>query len=116
MEALKFCARTTFQRARPVNALCLGLTGTEKATTIVKFFEEMAAYSSSVVPIYVNYLFPQKEIDRTLYSLLRAHETAPGFRMGVIAILSEPALSYVQDPRVFSVFQAEEVTFLRGDL
>ena len=60
----------------------------------------------------VNYLFPEKEVDRVLYTLLRAHETFPGFRAGVIAILSEPALTYVFDPRVGSVFQAEEVSFL----
>jgi len=59
----------------------------------------------------VNYLFPEREVDRVLYTLLRAHETFPGFRAGVIAILSEPALSYVFDPRVGSVFQAEEVSF-----
>ncbi|KQC15381.1 MAG: cell division control protein 6 [Methanosaeta sp. SDB] len=59
----------------------------------------------------VNYLFPEKEVDRVLYTLLRAHEIFPGFRAGVIAILSEPALNYVFDPRVGSVFQAEEVSF-----
>ncbi|MCJ7445435.1 MAG: cell division control protein 6, partial [Methanotrichaceae archaeon] len=59
----------------------------------------------------INYLFHEKEIDHVLYSLLRAHETCPGARMGVIAILSEPALKYIFDPRVSSVFQAEEVVF-----
>ncbi len=59
----------------------------------------------------VNYLFPEREVDRVLYTLLRAHETFPGFRAGVVAILSEPALNYVFDPRVGSVFQAEEVIF-----
>jgi cell division control protein 6 len=59
----------------------------------------------------VNYLFPEKEVDRVLYTILRAHETFPGFRAGVIGILSEPALSYIFDPRVGSVFQAEEVSF-----
>lgn len=59
----------------------------------------------------VNYLFPEKEVDRVLYTLLRAHETFPGFRAGVIAILSEPALAYVFDPRVGSVFQPVEVPF-----
>ncbi len=59
----------------------------------------------------VNYLFPEKEVDRVLYTLLRAHEIFPGFRAGVIAILSEPALNYVFDPRVGSVFQPEEVVF-----
>jgi cell division control protein 6 len=59
----------------------------------------------------INYLFPEKEVDQVLYSLLRAHETCPGARMGVIGIMSELALNYVLDPRVVSVFQAEEVIF-----
>jgi len=58
-----------------------------------------------------NYLFPEREVDRVLYTLLRGHEAFPGFRAGVIAVLSEPALNYVFDPRVGSVFQAEEVSF-----
>ena len=58
-----------------------------------------------------NYLFHEKEVDHVLYSLLRAHETCPGARVGVIAILSEPSLKYIFDPRVTSVFQAEEITF-----
>jgi cell division control protein 6 len=67
----------------------------------------------------INYLFHEKELDHVLYSLLRAHETCPGARMGVIGVLSEPALNYVLDPRVVSVFQAEEVVFplyTRGEL
>jgi archaeal cell division control protein 6 len=67
----------------------------------------------------INYLFHDKEVDHVLYSLLRAHETCPGARMGVIGILSEPTLNYVLDPRVVSVFQAEEVVFplyTRGEL
>jgi cell division control protein 6 len=59
----------------------------------------------------INYLFHEKEVDHVLYSLLRAHETCPGARMGVIGVLSEPTLNYVLDPRVVSVFQAEEVVF-----
>ena len=59
----------------------------------------------------INYLFMEREVDHVLYSLLRAHETCPGARMGVIGILSEPTLNYVLDPRVVSVFQAEEVVF-----
>jgi archaeal cell division control protein 6 len=59
----------------------------------------------------INYLFMEREVDHVLYSLLRAHETCPGARMGVIGILSEPTLNYVLDPRVASVFQAEEVVF-----
>jgi cell division control protein 6 len=59
----------------------------------------------------INYLFQEREVDHVLYSLLRAHETCPGARIGVIAILSEPALRYVFDPRVVSVFQPEEIAF-----
>ena len=59
----------------------------------------------------INYLFHEKEIDHVLYSLLRAHETCPGARMGVIGVMSELSLSYVLDPRVVSVFQPEEVLF-----
>lgn len=59
----------------------------------------------------INYLFAEKEIDHVLYSLLRAHETCPGARMGVVAILSEPSLRYVLDTRVASVFQPEEIPF-----
>jgi cell division control protein 6 len=59
----------------------------------------------------INYLFMEKEVDHVLYSLLRAHETCPGARMGVIGILSEPTWNYILDPRVVSVFQAEEVVF-----
>ena len=59
----------------------------------------------------INYLFHEKEIDHVLYSLLRAHETCPGSRMGVIGVMSELSLNYVLDPRVVSVFQPEEVLF-----
>ncbi|HNX40014.1 MAG TPA: ORC1-type DNA replication protein [Methanothrix sp.] len=59
----------------------------------------------------INYLFHEKEIDHVLYSLLRAHETCPGARMGVIGVMSELSLNYVLDPRVVSVFQPEEVLF-----
>ena len=59
----------------------------------------------------INYLFHEKEVDQVLYSILRAHETCPGARMGVIGVMSELALNYVLDPRVVSVFQPEEVIF-----
>jgi cell division control protein 6 len=59
----------------------------------------------------INYLFHEKEVDHVLYSLLRAHETCPGARMGVIGVMSELALNYVLDPRVVSVFQPEEIIF-----
>ncbi len=82
-----------------------------------RIFEKVSAYSAENDKVLivalddVNYLFHEKEVDHVLYSLLRAHETCPGARMGVIAVLSEPTLRYVFDPRVASIFQAEEIPF-----
>jgi cell division control protein 6 len=82
-----------------------------------RIFEKVARHAAEkgIVMVValddINYLFHEKEVDHVLYSILRAHETFPGARMGVIAVLSEPALSYVFDPRVASVFQAEEITY-----
>ncbi|MCX8207144.1 MAG: ORC1-type DNA replication protein [Methanothrix sp.] len=59
----------------------------------------------------VSYLFPEKEIDHILYTLLRSHESLPGFRAGVIAAHSEPTMKYILDPRVESVFRPEEIMF-----
>ncbi len=59
----------------------------------------------------VNYLFSDREIDHVLYTLLRSHESLPGFRAGVIAAHSEPSMRYILDPRVVSVFRPEEVLF-----
>jgi len=61
----------------------------------------------------INYLFHEKEADNVLYSLLRAHETYPGTKIGVIAILSDDSLSYVFDPKVGSIFLPEEILFPR---
>ena len=61
----------------------------------------------------INYLFHEKEADNVLYSLLRAHETHPGTKIGVIAILSDDNLSYVFDPKVGSIFLPEEILFPR---
>lgn len=82
-----------------------------------RVFEKVAQYSADEDKVLIvalddiNYLFPEKEVDHVLYSLLRAHETCPSARMGVIGIMSELSLNYVLDPRVVSVFQAEEVVF-----
>lgn len=82
-----------------------------------RIFEKIARQSAEKSQVLVvalddvNYLFHEREVDHVLYSLLRAHETFPGARMGVIAVLSEPSLRYVFDPRVTSVFQAEEIAF-----
>ncbi|MCD6207257.1 MAG: ORC1-type DNA replication protein [Methanosarcinales archaeon] len=61
----------------------------------------------------INYLFHEKEVDNVLYSLLRAHETHPGTKIGVIAILSDDSLNYVFDPKVGSIFLPEEILFPR---
>ncbi|ADJ13610.1 ORC1-type DNA replication protein [Halalkalicoccus jeotgali] len=61
----------------------------------------------------VNYLFYENEASDTLYSLLRAHETHPGARIGVVVVSSDLALGTIEelDSRVQSVFRPEEVYF-----
>ncbi len=59
----------------------------------------------------INYLFYEKEVDNVLYSLLRAHETHPGTKISVIAILSDDRMNYVFDPKVGSIFLPEEILF-----
>ena len=59
----------------------------------------------------INYLFHEKEVDNVLYSLLRAHETHPGTKISVIAILSDDRMNYILDPKVGSIFLPEEVVF-----
>lgn len=59
----------------------------------------------------MNYLFYENEVNEVLYSLLRAHETHPGARIGVIAILSDTGVPHILDPKVESVFLPEEIKF-----
>ncbi|RDI71681.1 ORC1-type DNA replication protein [Halopelagius longus] len=61
----------------------------------------------------VNYLFYENEASDTLYSLLRAHETHTGARIGVIIVSSDLSLDVIDelDGRVQSVFRPEEVYF-----
>ncbi|PSP80473.1 cell division control protein 6 [Halobacteriales archaeon QS_1_68_20] len=61
----------------------------------------------------VNYLFYESEASDTLYSLLRAHETQGGARIGVIVVSSDLSLEVIEelDGRVQSVFRPEEVYF-----
>ncbi|MEM2924443.1 MAG: ORC1-type DNA replication protein [Methanocellales archaeon] len=61
----------------------------------------------------MNYLIYEQEVNDVLYSLLRAHETQPGAKIGVLAISSDLSLNLnsVLDPRVQSIFQAEEIYF-----
>ncbi|WP_067052172.1 ORC1-type DNA replication protein [Methanofollis ethanolicus] len=60
-----------------------------------------------------NYLLYENEINRVLYALLRSHESYPGTRIGVIAIISDMNvdLSREVDPRVASVFRPTEIYF-----
>jgi cell division control protein 6 len=61
----------------------------------------------------VNYLFYNDEASDTLYSLLRAHETHAGAKVGVIVVSSDLNLNVIEDldGRVQSVFRPEEVYF-----
>ena len=61
----------------------------------------------------VNYLFYENEVSDVLYSLLRAHETHTGARIGVVIISSDLTLEVIEelDSRVQSVFRPEEVFF-----
>ncbi len=61
----------------------------------------------------VNYLFYEGEASDTLYSLLRAHETHAGAKVGVIVVSSDLDLDVIEnlDGRVQSVFRPEEAYF-----
>jgi cell division control protein 6 len=61
----------------------------------------------------VNYLFYENEASDTLYSLLRAHETQGGAKIGVTVVSSDPSLSVIEDidDRVRSVFRPDEIYF-----
>ncbi|EMA55147.1 ORC1-type DNA replication protein [Halococcus salifodinae] len=65
----------------------------------------------------VNYLFYEGEASETLYSLLRAHETHAGAKVGVILVSSDLDLDVIADldERVQSVFRPEEVYFSAYD-
>ncbi|SEW18066.1 ORC1-type DNA replication protein [Halobacterium jilantaiense] len=65
----------------------------------------------------VNYLFYEDEASDTLYSLLRAHETHAGAKVGVIVISSDLDLDVIEDldGRVQSVFRPEEAYFSAYD-
>ncbi|MCK4270043.1 MAG: ORC1-type DNA replication protein [Methanogenium sp.] len=60
-----------------------------------------------------NYLLYDKEINNVLYTLLRSHESYPGTRISVIAIVSDMQvdLSREVDARVYSVFRPTDIYF-----
>jgi len=60
-----------------------------------------------------NYLLYDNELNDLLYSLLRSHESYPGWRTGVVCIVSDMAISIANevDNRVSSVFRPTEIYF-----
>ncbi|MDD1676175.1 MAG: ORC1-type DNA replication protein [Methanomicrobiales archaeon] len=60
-----------------------------------------------------NYLMYEGELNKTLYTLLRSHESYPGTRIGVILVISDLAVNILDevDARVASVFRPTEIYF-----
>jgi cell division control protein 6 len=60
-----------------------------------------------------NYLLYENEINKVLYTLLRAHESYPGTRIGVITVISDMNVDLLGevDARVASVFRPTEIYF-----
>ena len=60
-----------------------------------------------------NYLMYENEINKVLYTLLRAHESYPGTKIGVITVISDMSVDLMKtvDIRVVSVFQPTDIYF-----
>jgi len=60
-----------------------------------------------------NYLLYEKEINKILYTLLRAHEVVKGVRIGIITVISDMDINLMDevDLRVSSVFRPDEIYF-----
>ncbi len=95
----------------------IGYAPPSSGVSFKKIFGEVAKYLTEHEKVLLvalddmNYLFYENEVNEVLYSLLRAHETHPGARVGVIAILSETGVPHILDPKVESVFLPEEIKF-----
>jgi cell division control protein 6 len=95
----------------------IGYAPPSSGVSFKKIFSEVAKYLVEHGKVLVvalddmNYLFYENEVNEVLYSLLRAHETHPGARVGVIAILSDTGVPHILDPKVESVFLPEEIKF-----
>jgi cell division control protein 6 len=95
----------------------IGYAPPASGASFKKIFSEVAKYIVEHEKVLLvalddmNYLFYENEVNEILYSLLRAHETHPGARMGVIAILSDTGVPHMLDPKVESVFIPEEIRF-----
>lgn len=95
----------------------IGYAPPSSGISFKKIFSEVARYLAEHEKVLVvalddmNFLFYENEVNEVLYSLLRAHETNPGARIGVIAILSDTGVPHILDPKVESVFLPEEIKF-----
>ena len=95
----------------------IGYAPPASGASFKKIFSEVSKYIVEHEKVLIvalddmNYLFYENEVNEVLYSILRAHETYPGARMGVIAILSDTGVPHILDPKVESVFLPEEVKF-----
>lgn len=95
----------------------IGYAPPTSGVSFKKVFSEVAKHLAEREKVLVvalddmNYLFYENEVNEVLYSLLRAHETNPGARVGVIAVLSDTGVPHIFDPKVESVFLPEEIKF-----
>ncbi len=95
----------------------IGYAPPASGVSFKKVFGEVAKHLAEHEKVLVvglddmNYLFYENEVNDVLYSLLRAHETHPGARVGVIAIISDTGVPHLLDPKVESVFLPEEIKF-----
>lgn len=169
MRELAFQIRPGMRGGTPLNAICKGLPGTGKTTSVRKLFTEITENTKKLVPVYINcqidntkfaifsqiyrkltghlppasgtsfkqlfdaiarllqkeetvllvalddanYLLYENEINKVLYTLLRAHESYDGVRIGVIVIISDLDVDFAKavDARVTSVFRPTDVYF-----
>ena len=97
----------------------IGYAPPTSGVSFKKIFNEISRYLAEHEKVLIvalddmNYLFYENEVNDVLYSLLRAHETYPGVRVGIIAILSDTGVPHLFDPKVESVFLPEEIAFPR---
>lgn len=95
----------------------IGFAPPATGASFKKIFSEVSKYIVEHEKVLLvalddmNYLFYENEVNGILYSILRAHETHPGARMGVIAVLSDTGVPHILDPKVESVFLPEEIKF-----
>ncbi len=59
----------------------------------------------------VDYLFHAKVAENILYKILRAHETFPGVKTGIIGILTDNDFSFKVSEKIRTVFMPNEVYF-----